>query len=137
MTCRSVPRVAVTLALLLIVAGLGIAQASLTPPAAHTPAPYKEEEFPRWLRDLRRAEVILIGSIPFTMFFTFETYDTYRYVTSGLDPSYAPWPFRPGSAQVYTTQEKTGIVVSALSLSLLIAAADYVIGRIHERSSRR
>lgn len=136
MTCRAMSRAAVTLALLLIVAGLGVAEESVAPPA-HTPAPYKEEEFPRWLRDLRRAEVILIGSIPFTMFFTFETYDTYRYVSSGLDPYYAPWPFRPGSAQVYTTQEKVGIVVSALSLSLLIAAADYLIGRINERSPRR
>jgi hypothetical protein len=137
MTGRAVSRAAVTLALLLIVAGLCVAEESVTPPAAHTPAPYVEQEFPRWLRDLRRAEVILIGSIPFTMFFTFESYDTYRYVTSGLDPYYAPWPFRPGSAQQYTTQEKTGIVVSALSLSLLIAAADYLIGRIHERSPRR
>jgi hypothetical protein len=128
------------LAWLLLASGWAFAQTQAPAPApapTRTPAPYTQDEFPRWLRDLRRAEVIFIGSIPFTMFFTFEGYDTYRYVANGLDPFYAPWPFRPGSAQLYTTQEKTGILVSALSLSLVIAAADYVVGRIHERAARR
>ena len=100
----------------------------------HVPAPYKDEEFPAWLRDLRRAEVILVGSFPFTLFFTFEAYDTYRYVAGRGDP---PWPLRPGSAQVYTDEEKKWVAVSAVSLSVLIAAADYIIGRIHERAARR
>jgi len=101
------------------------------------PAPYKDEEFPAWLRDLRRAEVILVGSFPFTLFFTFETYDTYRYVANGLVPLYAPWPFRPGSAQVYSPDEKKWVAISAVTLSLAVAAADFIIGRIHERAARR
>ena len=124
------------LAWLLLSSGWAFAQQQ-APAPTRTPAPYTQDEFPRWLRELRRAEVIFVGSIPFTMFFTFEGYDTYRYVTNGLDPFYAPWPFRPGSAQQYTAQEKTGILVSAVSLSLVIAAADYVVGRIHERSAHR
>jgi hypothetical protein len=103
----------------------------------HVPAPYKDEEFPAWLRDLRRAEVILVGSFPFTLFFTFEAYDTYRYVANGSNPSFAPWPFRPGSAQVYTLEEKMGVAATAVMLSLAVAAADYIIGRIHERAARR
>lgn len=103
----------------------------------HAPAPYREDEFPRWARDLRRAEVIFIGAVPFTMFFTFEAYDTYRYVASGLDPFYAPWPFRPGSSQQYSSTEKTWLVVSSLSLSLLVAGADWVIGRANERNTGR
>jgi len=101
------------------------------------PAPYKDEEFPVWLRDLRRAEVILVGSFPFTLFFTFETYDTYRFFANGMDPSFSPWPLRPGSAQVYTDDEKKWVALSAVSLSLLIAVTDFIIGRIHERAARR
>jgi hypothetical protein len=112
------------------------------PPAAaceetHVPAPYEEEEFPGWLRDLRRAEVILFGSFPFTLFFTFETYDTYRFFANGMDPSFTPWPMRPGSAQVYTDDEKKKVALTAVSLSLLIAVTDFIIGRIHERAARR
>jgi hypothetical protein len=103
----------------------------------HVPAPYEAEEFPGWLKDLRRAEVILVGSFPFTLFFTFETYDTYRFFANGMDPSFSPWPLRPGSAQVYTDDEKKKVLVTAVSLSLLIAVTDYVIGRIHERAAHR
>ncbi len=102
-----------------------------------TPTPYGTDEFPPWVRSLRRAEIIFIGSVPFSMFFTFEAYDTYRFVASGLDPSYAPWPFRPGSTQQYSTNEKTWLVVSSLSASLLIAGVDWVIGRINEQHARR
>ncbi len=104
---------------------------------AHTPVPYGQDEFPRWARELRRAEIIFVGSVPFSMFFTFEMYDTYRYVAAGLDPYYAPWPFRPGSAQQYSQPEKTWLVVSSLSLSLLVAGADWLIGRVNERDARR
>jgi hypothetical protein len=103
----------------------------------HAPAPYEKDEFPGWVRDLRRAEIIFVGSVPFSMFFTFEVYDTWRYVANSLDPSYAPWPFRPGSAQQYSSGEKTWLVVSSLSVSLLIAGADWVIGRVNERHARR
>ena len=102
----------------------------------HTPVPYTDDEFPRWARDLRRGEIIFFGSLPFTMFFTFESYDTYRYVANGLDPYYAPWPFRPGSTQAYSSSEKAWLVVSSLSLSLVIATVDYLIGRVHERDAR-
>lgn len=114
----------------------------LFPPAAacaetHVPAPYEDEEFPGWLRDLRRAEVVLVGSFPFALFFAFETYDTYRFFSNDMDPSYSPWPLRPGSAQFYTPDEKKWVAVSAVSLSLVIAATDFIIGRIRERNRER
>jgi hypothetical protein len=54
-----------------------------------------------------------------------------------MDPSFSPWPLRPGSAQVYTDDEKKWVAVSAVSLSLLITVTDFIIGRIHERAARR
>jgi hypothetical protein len=103
-----------------------------------TPEPYTEEEFPQWARDLRRAEIIAIGSFPFTLFFTNFAYDTYRFVANGFDPAYRPWPFRgPGSAG-FTKGERIGVIVASLSLSAVIAVVDYFLGRAEaEREAAR
>ena len=61
------------------------------------PEPYRPEEFPDWALDLRRAEIVFFGSLPFSLFFTFEAYDLGRFVASGFDPLLAPWPMRAGS----------------------------------------
>ena len=82
-------------------------------------------------------EIILLGSFPITLFLSLEIYDTYRYIISGGDYLYAPWPFRPPNAAGYDTNENIGIIVSAVSVSLLIAVIDYMIGRRGEKRSAR
>ncbi len=109
----------------------------------HTPKEYSPDEFPRWLKDLFRAEAITIGSFPISLFLTLEVYDTYRYVTpqgptqQQFNPSYAPWPFGTGTAAGYSAQETAWLAVSAVSLSLVIAGIDFLIGRLNESSSSR
>ena len=99
----------------------------------HIPKPYDPDEFAAWMRDLWRAEGVFIGSFPFAIFFTFEVYDTYRYAANGFkDPSYAPWPLGSSSAAPYSTTETTWLAVSTVSLSLLVAGIDFLIGRINE-----
>ncbi len=108
-----------------------------TPPATapgadeHVPEPYRPEEFPGWALDLRRAEVIFFGSLPFSLFFTFEAYDLGRFVASGFDPLFAPWPMRAGSeiGAGYTPAEKGWLIASALTVSLGVSVADYLLGR--------
>ncbi len=92
------------------------------------PQPYSEDEFPRWLRELRRGEIVFFGSIPFMLFFSFEGYDLYRYFSNGMSPAYSPWPFRGYNAVPYTNGEKLGILVSSLSLSFILAVSDYLLG---------
>jgi hypothetical protein len=94
-----------------------------------TPVPYEEDEFPQWAKDLRRAEIIVIGSIPFTMFLAIEVFDIYRYVSEDFNEEYAPWPFR-GSAP-YELEEKIGVVITAVSFSVCIAIIDYIIVRVN------
>ncbi len=89
--------------------------------------PYTADEFPEWALDLRRGEIILFGSFPFTFFFVSEGYDLYRYSVSGFDPDYAPWPFKDPVKGPYTFEEQIGVVVAAASLSLVIAVIDYAI----------
>ncbi len=94
------------------------------------PEGYSEKEFAPFLRDLRRAEIVMLGTFPITLFLSLEAYDVYRFAASGGAPEYAPWPFRPPGAVGYTGKENLGVILSALSTSVLIAAADYIVGRV-------
>jgi len=95
----------------------------------HTPQPYSPDEFQGWMKDLWRAEVILVGSFPITLFLSLESYDLYRYFNTGFNATYAPWPFNTGSTLNLTAQEQAWIIVSAVGLSLTVAVIDFMLGR--------
>lgn len=94
------------------------------------PEGYTEQEFSPFLRDLRRAEIVMLGTFPMTLFLSLEAYDIYRFVDNGGAREYAPWPFRPPDAVGYTGKQKLGVFLAALSTSVLITAADYIISRV-------
>ena len=54
--------------------------------------------FPQWSKDLRRGEIVALGSFPFTLFFSSFVMDTFRLSTNGFDMRYAPWPINTGGA---------------------------------------
>jgi len=123
--------------LLVVVVGvLALAPAPATAEDEHVPVPYAPEEFPDWARDLRRAEIVFFGSLPFSFFFTFEAYDTGKFVASGFDPLQAPWPMRSGAeiAASYSTEEKAWLIASALTVSAAVAVVDYLL--VHRRPKR-
>jgi hypothetical protein len=100
------------------------------PVPVQTPIPYHENEFPQWVKDVRRAEVILIGTIPFTFFLANEIFDIYQYVNMDFDYTYTPWPFKSPEAPPYTEEEKMGIIITAVSISASLALIDYIIVRM-------
>jgi len=114
----------------LLAAGLPAGAEEATPLPAEE---YSEEEFSQAARDLRRAEIILIGSFPLTMFLSLEVYDFYRFARNDWDFAYAPFPLRSATAAGYEVKEAAGVLLSAVSVSALLAVADYAIGRIRER----
>ncbi|MBA7472137.1 MAG: hypothetical protein GH155_02570 [Spirochaeta sp.] len=101
------------------------------------PEEYQEDEFSPVLKELRRGEIIMLGSLPLSIFLAIETYDIYRYGQHYPDADYAPWPFRRHGGIPFSSQESTGIFVSALGFSFLIAAADFIIGRFQGRGDGR
>jgi hypothetical protein len=102
----------------------------------YTIKPYGEDEFPGWVLDLRRAEIVLVGSLPFTMFAVLESYDLFRYFSHGLNNGYLPWPVKNPYGVEYTMEEKLGVVIGAVSLSLVITIIDYVIGKVFPPEER-
>jgi hypothetical protein len=119
------------LILLVLFAAGGLAHAQ--DKTERLPEDYAEEEFSQAARNLRRAEIILVGSFPLTAFLSLEVYDFYRFAHHDWDVAYAPWPVRPPTAAEYSNAESVGVLVAAISLSAVLAIADYAIGRIRER----
>ncbi len=88
------------------------------------------EEFPLWAKDLRRAEIITFGSLPFTLFFSTIAMDTYLWGTHNWDTRYAPWPIRGAGAVEMSMDQRILTLSIALGTSVLIAVADHIIIRV-------
>lgn len=124
-------------ALFLLLAAVSAQAQAGSQPKPAAPEEYGEGEFSPLARALRRGEIVLFGSFPLSLFLCYESYDIYRYLSHDLEPQYAPWPFRRPDALPYTTQENAGVLIAAVSVSLLIAIADYAVGRVLERGTAR
>ena len=57
------------------------------------PKEYTEDEFPQALEDLRRFEIITLGSLPFVTLNSTLVYSGIKYVQHDFDPAYSPNPF--------------------------------------------
>jgi hypothetical protein len=84
---------------------------------------------PQWLKDLRRAEIVAFGSVPFTIFFSSFFMDLYRSGTHGWDQQYMPWPFKSAGAVAMTSGELKTMFAIAISGSLVLATVDHFIMR--------
>jgi hypothetical protein len=95
--------------------------------------PYRSEEFAPWLLTLRRAEIVAVGSIPFSMLASRLIYSLGRYayfsISAGQSlPEYLPPLFAPPGAIPLDSDDNRSIVLGAIGLSLLIALGDYLLG---------
>lgn len=109
---------------------------------AHEPKPYEKEEFPQWLKDLRRAEIITFGSLPFVTFSASVYYDVYRYYDHDKESGYEPWPFKKSATAVALTEdEQKRIVLISACVSVGVALFDYgfraIRRSIRERKAER
>ncbi len=111
--------------------------ALLNPPRApYNPAPYRQGEFPEWAEDLRRAEIVAVGTIPFTFLVSSIFFDTYRYIDKASTGSadalqYAPFfigVFNPNVAKLpYTSDDIVTLFVSSIIFSAVLAVVDNLI----------
>lgn len=97
------------------------------------PEPYDPEEFEPWMRDLRRAEIVTLGAFPLVLAFTALVYGPIRFLARSIeagavDLRYAPWFFAPPDAPQFTNDENTGIILTAVGLSIVVGVIDLVLG---------
>ncbi|MDR1900543.1 MAG: hypothetical protein LBQ55_11075 [Treponema sp.] len=126
-------------------ASLGRAQTaeinSVTGIPRKQPAAVKSD-FPLWIRDLRRAEIVAFGSFPFTMFTATFVMDTYRWAANGGGVSedarkYAPWPFKSAGAIEMSEDEHLMVMAAAASASAAIALLDHLIVQAKRHKARQ
>lgn len=129
----------IAIALLLIIPALWCFSDDTTTPVAE---PYGKEEFPAWISDIRRAEIISFGIFPFATFFTSTYYGYYRYFQHDQASGYEPWPLTNSETAIALTEdEQMQIVLVSAAVSVGGAIIDYgvrtVIRLIRESQANR
>ncbi len=107
--------------ILLIVGSVSFLPAQqLPPPDSLMPEEYDPEEFANWAHDLRRYEVVAIGTYPITFFATSLIYDFSVYAANDFNQAYSMGSQRDG-------RDIAIIVGAAACVSLVIATVDLII----------
>ena len=91
---------------------------------ADDPEPYEPDEFPRVAHDLRRFQIITLGSIPLTLLFSSLGYRTWRLATEDE----LTWR----DSGVYTDDQRNRVLSIGLSLSVGVGLLDYILGVVSD-----
>ena len=103
-----------------------------------TPEPYEEDEFPSWLKDLRRAEIITLGAMPFITLNTSLCYSFGNYAFHNFDSDYFLNPFAQGSdTSSYTSGEQAGILLTSLGLCLGLGITDFIVHSVKRSNQKK
>lgn len=97
------------------------------------PATYAGDEFPAWLRSVRRFEIIAFGSFPVMLFYSRFGFDLERYLRNGAAAEYAPWPFKNENSYTPTDDEQIQAVIVAALSAFIIAGIDAILVDIRTR----
>ena len=103
-----------------------------------TPAPYTDDEFPQFMKDLRRAEIVSFGALPFVTLTSTIVYSSARYAQHGFDSAYFPNPFAKASASNgYSTAEQAGILLTSAGISVGIGLTDLLVSVIRRKAAKK
>ncbi len=90
------------------------------------PDPYGTAEFPQWQKDLRRAEIIAFGTLPFVTFLSSVGFEVYRYQAHGYADAYKPWPIKDSNTAIALSEgEQVKILMISAGISIGSAVFDY------------
>lgn len=89
--------------------------------------PYTEDEFPSWLLDLRRFEVLAVGTVPITLIVSSFGYGVYKsfFNQEGVTGGFSLTP-------QFDQTERKRILLSGTILSITIALVDLIIGKLDQ-----
>lgn len=100
--------------------------------------PYTKDEFPGWLQDMRRAEIVSLGSLPFVTLGVTLGYSLYRYFSHDMNPDYFPNPFAKSSSAAHlSTDEQLGILFTSLGVAAVVGITDFTISSIQRHKRKK
>jgi hypothetical protein len=76
---------------------------------------------------LRRFEIISLGAFPIMLFYSDFSFDLVRFLASGFNGQYAPWPFKSSSSFSPEEGERLARIGVALGASIGVGIADALI----------
>lgn len=88
-----------------------------------TPKPYTDEEFSQIAKDIRRFEIITLGSMPFVTLDTMLVYSGIKYFETDKFIS----PFANAADGGYTKEEQKKLLLTSLGISVGIAVTDLIV----------
>ena len=98
----------------------------------------KGKELPSWVKDLRRAEIVTLGSLPFTTLSATLAYSLYRYGANDFKPAYIPNPFPLSSTEAkLSTDEQIGIIATAAGISLAVGITDFIVMQVKQSRKKK
>jgi hypothetical protein len=102
------------------------------------PAPRSSSsEYPLWVQDLRRGEIVAFGSFPFTLFLSTFAMDSVRFFKNDMNRAYLPWPLKGPGAIEMSRDEKKQTFMIAVTASITIAVVDFAIVKIKRHREAR
>ncbi len=98
------------------------------------PEPYDKEKVPLWLKDLRRFEIVSLGSVPFALLPTTVAYGAY--LKSQGERGHVPGPLSQSSFDEWQQVKLMGITIG---VGLCIGTVDFAVNQIvrHSRNKRQ
>ncbi len=96
-----------------------------------TPEPYSDDEFPQFMLDLRRFEIITLGSMPFITLNSSIVYNGYKFASGKTDT------FNPLATADYTQDEMENIIITSLCISAGIGLTDYIVNLVKRSRIKR
>lgn len=87
--------------------------------------PYNEKTMPQWVKDMRRGEIVTLGSWPFTTLMVSFSYSFAMFAYHDWDGSYFRNPFS-SSGDGYSFNELKGILLTSAAISVGIGVTDLV-----------
>ena len=95
------------------------------------PKAYSSDEFPQVLKDLRRFEIITLGSMPFVTMDTAIIFNGIKFATGKAQT------FNPLATADYTPEEMKTVILTSLCISAGIGITDFVIQIIKRNKKSR
>lgn len=110
---------------------------SLFPVYSETAEPYKDDEFPDIFKDIRRAEIITLGAMPFITFNVTLGYSFGKYAAHNFDSDYFVNPFSSTDDNGYSTDEQIGIILTSIGISCGIGITDFIVHAVKRNKKMR
>lgn len=98
--------------------------------------PYDTKATPQWLKDLRRGEIITLGSWPFTLLLTSLGYSLVQVGSHNFDFTYMRNPFSTVGGD-YSESETLGIIFTSLGISVGVGMADFIATLVKRKKAEK